>query len=125
MGAIAAAFFDSLAQRGSKILPAKYVGTIRFDLTQGQRTEHWLLEFKCGDLRVARESREADCVMHSGHELFDRIVTGEENITAALLRGAFIAEGDLRLLTGFRKLLPGPPGAQDPRSLAPEGRRTR
>jgi hypothetical protein len=125
MGAKAAEFFDRLAERGAHLVPSKYVGSVRFDLGEGQRTHHWMLEFSCGDVRVMRENREADCVMRSGAELFDRIVSGEENITAALLRGAYVVEGDLRLLTGFRKLLPGPPDATDPRSLAPGGRRTR
>jgi hypothetical protein len=124
MGDTVVAFFDNLAQRGVQVVPARHVGTIRFDLSEGQRTQHWRLKIEDGNVTVSRDNHEADCVMHASFHIFDEIVTGEQTLVSALIRGAFDVEGDLSLLAGFRRLLPGPPGARDPRSLAPQRRRT-
>ena len=124
MASVTDAFFDALAVRGSH-LPPQAVGTIRFDLVDGPHTEHWLLEFDHGTVRVRHEYAEADCVVFTTARVFDRIATGEENVTATLIRGVIAVEGDLRLLSQFRKLLPGRPGARHPRSFAPAGGRTR
>jgi predicted lipid carrier protein YhbT len=115
MGEPTARFFNDLSARGRHRLPAKYDGTVRFDLTQQERTEHWLLEIRHGDVSVSRETREADCVMHADHDLFDRLATGKESWIPLLFRGAFVVQGDLRLFMEFRKLLPGQPGAHHPR----------
>lgn len=119
------AFFDDLAARGSHLLPSQTVGTIRFDLVDGPHTEHWLLEFNRGTVRVRHEYAEADCVVFTTYGMFDGIVTGKENVTAMLIRGVIAVEGDLRLLSRFRKLLPGSPDARHPRSFAPAGGRKR
>jgi hypothetical protein len=119
----AAVFFDSLAQRGPRILPERYAGSIRFDLAEGERTQHWRMTFEAGNVTVSRDTEEADCVLQASFHVFDELVSGGQSLPVALIRGELNVDGDLRLLGGFRKLLPGPPGAHDPRSLAPERRR--
>lgn len=118
MGEATVRFFDDLAARGRHRVPAKYDGTMRFDLTDRERTEHWTVQLRHGDVSVSREIREVDSVMHADHDLFDRLAIGEENWIALLIRGAFVVKGDLRLLMEFRKLLPGQPGAHHPRDFA-------
>jgi putative sterol carrier protein len=41
--------------------------------------------------------------------LFERIVDGEVNATAAVLRGAVTIDGDMELLVQLQKLFPGAP----------------
>jgi hypothetical protein len=41
--------------------------------------------------------------------LFEQIVTGRENATAALLRGLIDVEGNPQLLVLFQRLFPGMP----------------
>lgn len=110
-------FFDNLATHGQHALPAKCDGTIRFDLNEGGRTEHWLVTIQHGDVGVSRRIAEADCIVHIGQALFDRMVAGEEYWSPPIFRGALVAEGDLRLFTAFRTLFPGPPGAHHPRDF--------
>lgn len=118
MGEATVKFFDDLGARGRHLLPAKDDGTIRFDLSQRERTEHWMLEIRHGDVSVSRETSEADCTMHGDQELFDKIASGEESWLPLLFRGAVVVQGDLRLLMEFRKLLPAQPGAHHPRDVA-------
>jgi hypothetical protein len=124
MGDAAARFFDDLASRGQHLLPDKYEGTIRFDLTDHEQTDHWVVSIHRGNVAVARDMTEADCVLHASQELFERLTTGKEHMLPLIMRGAFVIEGDLFLLTAFRKLLPGPPGAHHPRDLAPTRRQS-
>ena len=112
-----AEFFDALAQRGHEPLLAKVNGTLRFDLAQDGRSEHWLVEVRRGDVNACRtpEPRPADCVLRTTHAWFDRFVTGADDVLAALLRADAVAEGNLQLMFHFQRLMPNPPGAHDPR----------
>ena len=118
-----AEFFDELAQRGREPLLQKATGTLRFDLVQGKRTEHWLLAVKKGDLTVSHRNIRADCVVRADEALFDRIASGEANAMAALLRGEMGVEGDVELLVSFQRLFPGPPRSRDRRRAAGYARR--
>jgi alkyl sulfatase BDS1-like metallo-beta-lactamase superfamily hydrolase len=125
MGEASVRFFDDLAARGRHLLPPKWEGSIRFDLTDRERTDHWLLEIRHGDVTISRDIRPADVTMHVKHDLFDKLVTGEESWVPLVIRGAFEAQGKLRLLTEFRKLFPGQPGAHHPRDFARARRQPR
>ena len=51
-------FFDKLARRGHEPLLKKVTGTMRFDLAQGTRTDHYFVAVKHGAVaRVGRERR--------------------------------------------------------------------
>jgi putative sterol carrier protein len=104
-----AEFFDSLARREHEPLLEKTSGSLRFDLVDGDQTEHWLVSIDKGDVAVSRKSGKADCVVRAPKELFDGILRGEVNAMAAVLRGAVLALGNPNLLTRFQRLLPSPP----------------
>jgi predicted lipid carrier protein YhbT len=118
MGEPTVRFFNDLAARGERMLPETYNGTLRFDLADRESTDHWYVSMHHGNVTVSREIAMADCVIHANRELFDRMATGEEKWGPLLFRGAYIVEGEVRLLTMFRRLLPGPPGAHHPRDFA-------
>jgi hypothetical protein len=104
-------FFDELARRRHEPRLENVTGSTRVELVQGTCTEHWYLEITNGDISVSRENMEADAAFRAERALFDRAATGEENLFAALLRGAVTAEGDLGLIVVLERLLPGPPSS--------------
>lgn len=115
-------FFTRMAQLEE--LPARVrrvQGSIRVDLLRDGRVDHWLLQLLDGRLSVLREERDADCILILAKESFDKVVNGQEDLNVMLPRGDLRLEGSLQMLTVLRILLPGPPGAVDPRDLARSG----
>lgn len=99
-------------------LPETTSGTIRLDLREGGRTEHWYLSVDRQDVRVARSADEADLMVQADREVFDRIAAGHLHLAAALLSNAITVQGNLRLLMTLRRIFPGPPDARHPRDVA-------
>ena len=116
-------FFDDLAARGHVPLLKSSSGTLRFDLIGGGRTAHWYVTIRKGDVSVTHDIVEADCVVRTGKELFDRMAAGTANATAAALRGLIAPQGDLSLIIQFQRLFPGPPADCADRSEAGYARR--
>jgi putative sterol carrier protein len=106
-------FFDELGRRGHEALLEKVTGTVRFDLVQGDRIDHYFVSIKKGDVAVAGEGAEADSVFRTERSLFDDIASGRENAMAALLRGTLGFQGDPQLLLLFQRLFPGPSSSRD------------
>jgi len=102
-------FFDTLAGRGHEPLLEKVSGRVRFDLSHGDQTDHWMVTVREGDVQVTREDADADSVVRVPLDVFDLLATGRENAFAALLRGQASAEGNLELPVLLQRLLPGPP----------------
>jgi putative sterol carrier protein len=101
-------FFDALPERSGDPLLAKVAGTLRFDAKDGDRIEHWHVTLERGAVKVSKRNAKADAVIRIDRLLLDRIVTGQENAMAALLRGAFIPEGDPALMLRFQRIFSGP-----------------
>lgn len=105
-------FFADIDRRGPDLLPAKYSGTIRFDVSQDHLDEHWVLVIDRGRVSVLRDDREADCVVRARQDLFARVMTGQQGIYAAVWRNQISIEGELSLLSPLRELLPSAPGVR-------------
>jgi putative sterol carrier protein len=119
-------FFNELARHGHEVLLEKVVsGTVRFDLARGGRIERWHVAVEKGDVKVSRRNAAAECVVRMDAELFERIVSGEQNAMAAFIRGEVKIEGDLDLLMLFQRLFPGPPHTRDQVPAAGYARRQR
>jgi ubiquinone biosynthesis protein UbiJ len=110
----AAMFFDELGRRGHEPMLRKVSGRVLFDLVDGAHTEPWLLTVDKGDLTVARETGPADTTIRGERSLFEELVGGRKNLTAAVLRGAFEFRGDLELLIAIQRIFPDPPRGWDP-----------
>lgn len=115
-------FFDGLGHRGPDPLLMKVRGTVRFDLGHRDGIDHWVLVMSEGNISASRGARPTDCVVSTDLRFFDKVTTGEANPIAALLRNEIAVEGNLLLFHYFQRLLPGPPGAHDPRELVRERR---
>jgi SCP-2 sterol transfer family protein len=104
-------FFTQLAEPGHLATFEGQLATIRFDVTDGQETEHWLLTVADGDVAVTRRNGQADAVARIARQYLEAIVTGRLNAQAALLRGLFTCEGSMAAFIMFQRCLPGPPGS--------------
>ena len=103
-------FFHELEDKGHQPLLAKVKGTVRFDLENGSEpTDHWLVDVDRGDFTITKENIAADCVIQSDRELFERLITGQENAIAATMRGALVCLGNVELLFAIQRIFPGPP----------------
>ena len=104
-----AAFLDDLAGRGKEPLLKSASGTLRFDLRDGDRIEHWAVKIEKGDVNISRSRAHADAVVRLDRSTFDGMTSGTVNATAALLRGDLDVTGDLGLVMLFQRVFPGPP----------------
>src|SRR4051812_27164796 len=102
-----AIFFDELGRTGHDVRLEKLTGTMRFELTDGTRTDPWLVKIKKGDVSVSHESRKADCVVRADKSLFEGLVTGNRNALTSMLRGEMGTVGNVELLVVFQRLFPG------------------
>ena len=101
-------FFDRLTQRGSEPGLARTTGSVRFDLTRDDQTEHWRVEFRKGAVTVGRAADAADCVVRTDATTFDDLASGRANAMATLLRGQLVLDGEPELLIRFQRLFPAP-----------------
>jgi hypothetical protein len=126
-----AEFFDRISRMEREPRLAWAEGTIRFDLRDGERTDHWLVNIAHGVFLVSRaqSERPADVVVAADRAVFARLVEGRENVYAAWLRDELrLSGGDPMLFYAFWRfppMVPGPPGGHHPRSLVkPRGSRS-
>lgn len=104
-------------------------GTIRLDVERDAGIDSWFVTLRHGTAqvsqqdraRMSRQERQPDLVIRGHQTLFDRLVQGQAQLYASLLRNEINVEGDLALLSCFERLLPGPAGAHHPRDFANEG----
>jgi putative sterol carrier protein len=99
------AFFTRLSEEHQPMLQSM-TGTVRFDIADGERTEHWHLRIGKGDVALSHDDGPADCVISADIATFDAILTGRMNAMAAVLRGAITIEGKVVLLTALQRLFP-------------------
>ncbi|WBB71801.1 SCP2 sterol-binding domain-containing protein [Micromonospora sp. WMMD1128] len=118
MSASAAEYLARGAAGHHPELPETTSGTIRLDLGEGGRTEHWYLTIDHQEVGVTRSAEAADLVIRADREVFDRIAAGRLHLAAAILRNDISGQGNLRLLTMLRRIFPGPPDARHPRDVA-------
>ena len=117
-------FFAGLAERGREPLLQNVSGTLRIDLVDGERIEHWYLDIKNGRVAVSRKDAEADAMLRTAKDLFEGMAAGKVNAMAATLRGALALQGDYALFISFQRLFPGPAASREKAGLASGERST-
>ena len=102
------AFFNTLAQRGHIPLLEKAHGSVRFDIADDERTDHYLVTIDKGDIAVSSSAAPAQCVITSDRATFDGLASGKQNAMAAMLRGLLQVEGDPRMAVYVQRLFSEP-----------------
>jgi SCP-2 sterol transfer family len=111
-------FFAELGRHGHERLLKKTNGTIRFDLEHAGGVDHWLVAISNGEVRVSREDRDADTVIHAEQASFERLARGDDKPLAAWLRNDIVGDGRFEFIVLLERLFPQRPGARHPRTLA-------
>jgi putative sterol carrier protein len=106
------AFFDDLASRGHEPLLHREEGSLRVDVVDGTRTEHFFVTVRNGDIKVSKRDSRADSVLRAERTLFNEFAQGTANAMAGILRGTLAVEGDPGIASSFTRLFPGPPRSQ-------------
>lgn len=105
-------FFNRLDEQGFDARLGRVRGTLRFDVHDRGRVEHWLVSLDRGAIQVSQDDEAAGCVVRTDQATLDGIVSGEINPTAALLRGVMAATGEIDVLLHLQRLFPSGPHAQ-------------
>ena len=113
------AFLEELQARDREPLLEHLKGTMRLELSDGDRVDHIHLDVSDGRIVVGRthdseahpvdEQTTPECIVRVPRELFDDFVTGRANAMTAFLRCEVEVEGDPVLLMRLGRLFPGPP----------------
>jgi putative sterol carrier protein len=101
-------FFENMSHKRHLPLLENLEGTVGFDITNGKKTDHLRVTIDHGDVEATNQTKDADCVVKADRVLFNDILVGEENVMAALLRGAVQIEGNPRYVVSLQRLLPSP-----------------
>jgi putative sterol carrier protein len=107
-----AAFFERLAQREYDPMLANAVGTVRFEITDKDATERWLVAIDKGRISVSRRNGRAETIVRVDRKAFEKATRGRLNAFAAVLRGEIVISGDPRFLVQLQRLIPRPSGGQ-------------
>lgn len=109
-----ARLFERISRLGRVDALAGIDGRLRFDVHVADRVEHRAIIVHSGQVSVASEVEDPDCVVDVDKALLDQMASGQSNAMTALLRGDMMVSGDVRLLVLLERLLPGPAGAHGP-----------
>ncbi len=104
-------FFEALPQQTAAPVFRSLSGTIRCDLSEGKRTEHWYLTVRRGAVSVSHSRDKADCTFATDADTFEAILAGKMNAFAAVLRGACTIEGKARMLIALQSFFAPSAGA--------------
>ncbi len=99
-------FFAELSERGRVPALEPFSGSVLFELRDGEHTERYFLTITRGEMSVAREGVNSDCILRTDVGCFDAIAAGELNAVQAVLRGLVDIEGQGILLAALRRLFP-------------------
>jgi putative sterol carrier protein len=125
MPSATAQFFEYLGSRGHVPVLEKVRGTLRFEITDTEPVERWLVIVDHGDITVdsTAGSDTPTCIVRGSRAVLEGVARGELNAMAAVLRGELVIEGDLQILMIVQRVFPGPPGTMHPTAhIKPAGR---
>jgi putative sterol carrier protein len=111
-----AAYFECLAASGYQPLLQQVTGTLRFDIDQNDGSQrHWNVTIDHGNLTVGQDADgyatneavpPADCTLTANEDEFLRILSGQDSLAAAFVRGVITIEGDHTLAQDIRRFSP-------------------
>jgi hypothetical protein len=99
-------FFDGLAKRGYEPLLQHVIGSIRFDLLNGDETDHWWVGLDRGKVEVLHEDRLAKSIARQDRATFVDAILGRRNPMTTFLQGDAGYSGEGEPLVIFARLFP-------------------
>ena len=114
-------FFDALGRRGHEPMLCRLRATVRWDIVDGDRTEHRIVRIDRGDIEVSAGEEPSDCVITAPRGVCNDVVRGRTSPLAALLRGAVKVDGDPELMVLAQRLFPRQRGVAEGRSHLADG----
>ena len=104
MGQTTQEFFDGLAAQADTSQTAGMNNAYAFDI---EGAGQWTVRVTEGSVAVVQGMDEdADCTISTSQEVFERIVAGEQNPTAAYMTGKLKLKGDMGAAMKLQKLFP-------------------
>ncbi|MFY1615086.1 SCP2 sterol-binding domain-containing protein [Micromonospora sp. WMMD736] len=99
-------FFARLAGACQDPRFSKVCGSVRFDISDGDELEQWLLVIDHGKLQVSQSGDPASTVIRVSAQVAEAMARGEVNGLAAIERGEILVDGDLSLALRLGRLFP-------------------
>jgi len=107
-------FFEELNRLGYNPEMREVRGTVRFEIRDADRVEHWFLTIDDGRVWATPGWREAQAVLKTDTSLAEEATRGRVNALAAMLRSDIVVEGDLSLALKLGRLFPASADTQGP-----------
>ncbi|RQX04629.1 SCP2 sterol-binding domain-containing protein [Micromonospora orduensis] len=108
-------FFRSLSSRAGHVLPGWVAGVVLISVEDGGGWEFWRVAMRDRNVVVGKGSEPADATVTLSTGLFHDLITGNDQLIAAMLRNEATVMGKVALLLVFRRFFPSAPGSGDPR----------
>jgi hypothetical protein len=105
--------FAGLGQRGHEPLLEHLDGILRFEISDGERTDEWSVRTERGDVQVSRERVDADCVVRGTRALFEDLADRRTGGITAMLRGELMFDGDPEMLVLVQRIFKAPAEGAD------------
>ena len=94
-------FFDGLP---SRVDPSKTAGMNNSYLFDIEGAGKWKVDVNDGQVSVTEGESDADAVISTNEETFDKIASGEQNATSAYMTGKLKVKGDMGAAMKLQKL---------------------
>lgn len=96
-------FFDTLPSRADTSKTAGMTNSYAFDI---EGAGQWTVKVEDGSIRVVDGIDDADVTISASQEVFQKIVAGEQNPTAAYMTGKLKLKGDMSAAMKLQKVFP-------------------
>jgi putative sterol carrier protein len=94
-------FFETLESRVDSSKTAGMNNSYLFDIDGAGK---WKVDVKDGNVSVTEGGEEADAVISTSEETFDKLTSGEQNPTSAYMTGKLKVKGDMGAAMKLQKL---------------------
>jgi putative sterol carrier protein len=94
-------FFESLETRADASKTSGMTNSYLFDIEGAGK---WTVSVDDGKVNVAEGGEDADAVITTSEETFEKIVSGEQNPTSAYMTGKLKVKGDMGAAMKLQKL---------------------
>jgi putative sterol carrier protein len=94
-------FFDTLETRADASKTAGMTNSYLFDIDGAGK---WTVQVDNGSVKVKEGGEDADAVITTSEETFEKIISGEQNPTSAYMTGKLKVKGDMGAAMKLQKL---------------------